>query len=378
MSAPLRVTAAHARRFHRRAVLLDAPAANVGEALAHHGFVQIDPIHVCGRMHDLILRTRVAGYREGDLFAHLHGGDVPLPAEARAAIEQHLPRHGILTALPVDAWPYLHAAMARRSAHDSRWSGRLSADESAVADDVLREITRRGPLGSEDFDDDRRADAGWGVATLVKSTMQKLFFHGRLLIARRGRGQRRLYDLPERVLPARVRSASAPAEDESARWAVRLFLRQRRLMLLSRKEIAHIDDEVQALDVEGHTLHCLRDDLPLLDLTATAEPARAPQLLAPLDPLVYDRRVTERLWGFPYTWEVYTPPAKRVRGYYALPVLAGDALVGHVDPKMDRAAGRLMVLSRAVKRGHAMRDAVRSLERFLSAAAVARSPGPTP
>lgn len=367
MSAPLRVTAAHARRFHRRAVLLDAPAASVGEALAHHGFVQIDPINVCGRMHDLILRNRVAGYREGDLFAHLHGGDVPLPAEARTAIEQHLPRHGILTALPVDAWPYLSAAMERRSAHDNRWSGRLSADESAVADDVLREITRRGPLGSEDFDDDRRADAGWGMATLVKSTMQKLFFHGRLLIARRGRGQRRLYDLPERVLPARTRRATTPSAAESARWAVRLFVRQRRLMLLSRKEIAHIADEVQALDVEGHTLHCLRDDLPLLDHTAAAEPARTPQLLAPLDPLVYDRRVTERLWAFPYTWEVYTPPAKRVRGYYALPVLAGDALVGHVDPKMDRDAGRLKVLHRAVKRGHAVRDAVRALERFLSA-----------
>ncbi|MFO0625214.1 MAG: crosslink repair DNA glycosylase YcaQ family protein [Polyangiales bacterium] len=367
MTAPVRITAAHARRFHRRAVLLDSPAASVGEALAHHGFVQIDPINVCGRMHDLILRNRVAGYREGDLFAHLHGGASPLPAEARTALEQHLPRHGILTALPVDAWPYLQAAMSRRSDHDSRWSGRLSADEAAVADDVLREITRRGPLSSEDFDDDRPAEAVWGAATLVKATMQKLFFHGRLLIARRGRGQRRLYDLPERVLPARVRRANAPADAESARWAVRLFLRQRRLMSLSRKELAHIDDEVQRLDVEGHALFCLRDDLPLLDRVAHDEPARAPQLLAPLDPLVYDRQITERLWGFPYTWEVYTPPAKRVRGYYALPVLAGDALVGHVDPKMDRAAGRLKVLNRAVKRGHAVRDAVRTLERFLTA-----------
>lgn len=363
----LRVSPDHARRFHRRAALLDAPAASVADALAHHGYVQIDPINVCGRMHDLILRNRVRGYREGDLFAHLHGADAPLAPAQRVAIEQHLPRHGVLAAMPVDAWPYLRAAMDRRSAHASRWSGRLSDEERAVADDVLAEIQRRGPLSSEDFDDDRPADAVWGAATLVKSTMQKLFFHGRLLIARRGRGQRRCYDLPARVLPPEALAARPPDEVQQARWAVRLFARQRRLIALSRKDIDVIADELQPLDVDGLRLHCLRDDLPLLDATASARPSRAPQLLAPLDPLVYDRRVTERLWGFSYTWEVYTPPAKRVRGYYALPVLAGDALVGHVDPKLDRDAGRLRVLSRAVKRGHPVREAVGELARFLGA-----------
>jgi hypothetical protein len=87
--------------------------------------------------------------------------------------------------------------------------------------------------------------------------------------------------------------------------------------------------------------------------------------LAPLDPLIYDRRVTARLWGFDYTWEVYTPPAKRVRGYYALPVLAGTEIVGHVDPKADRAAGRLRVVSRRLRRGHRVATAVTELAGFL-------------
>jgi uncharacterized protein YcaQ len=360
--APRAVTAAHARRFHRRALLLDAPAQSVGEALAHHGYVQIDPINVCGRMHDLILRNRVAGYREGDLFRHLHdtGG-------ARVALEQHLPRPGILAALPLDAWPYLRAAMARRSAGLDAWSGTLTKDEREVAQTVLAEITRRGPLGSEDFDDARPATKVWGTATIVKSTMQKLFFHGRLLIARRGAGNRRMYDLPERVLPASVLAAPTPTDADCARWTVLLKLRQRRLVALTRAERAHVADDVTELDVDGLTLHCLRADLPLLDATAATEPSSDAVLLAPLDPLVYDRRVTERLWNYAYTWEVYTPPAKRVRGYYALPVLAGDALVGHVDPKMDRAAGRLAVLSRAVKRGHTVTGAVAELGRFLGA-----------
>lgn len=361
-----RLSVAHARRFHRRALLLDAPAPDVAAALAHHGYVQIDPINVCGRMHDLILRNRVAGYREGALFRHLHGDDGALAPAARVAFEQHLPRPGILAALPLDAWPYLVAAMRRRSGRDDAWSGRLARDERAVAGEVLAEIEEHGARSAEDFDDDRAAKhAVWGSATLVKATMQKLFFHGRLLIARRGTGNRRVYDLPERVLPAAVLSAPAPSEAECARWTVLLKLRQRRLVALTRNELPLVADAVRALSIEGQTLHCLRDDLPLLDACAEGASPAAAKLIAPLDPLVYDRKVTAALWGFSYTWEVYTPPAKRVRGYYALPVLAGAELVGHVDPKLDRAAGRLRVMGRAVKRGHSVKGAVEDLARFL-------------
>jgi len=364
---PLRVTAAHARRFHRRAVLLDAPAPDVAAALAHHAYVQIDPINVCGRMHDLILRNRVAGYREGDLMRHLHGDGDALHRERRVAFEHFLPYPGVLAAFPCDAWPWLRRAMRERAARSDSWSGKLTREEAKLGDDLLREIARRGPLSSEDFDDARTVTPGWGTASLVKHTMQKLFFHGRLLIARRGAGQRRVYDLPERVLPAAVCAAPEPDAADALRWEALLRLRQRRLVALKRAELPRVEDLVQAVEVDGATtLHCLRDDLALFDATAE-EPAEraAPLLLAPLDPLVYDRKVTSSLWGFDYIWEVYTPPAKRTRGYYALPVLSGDAIVGHVDPKADRDAGKLAVVGRAVRRGHAVTGAVGELARFL-------------
>ena len=104
------------------------------------------------------------------------------------------------------------------------------------------------------------------------------------------------------------------------------------------------------------------EDLPLLD--ATPAPPE-PRLLAPLDPLIYDRRLTRRLWNFDYTWEVYTPPARRVRGYYALPVLAGLELVGHVDPKADRENRKLKVVNRSIRRGHRTAAAVSELALFL-------------
>ena len=367
-SPPLAVSVAAARRFARGATALDRPLPDIAAALEHHGYVQIDPINVCGRMHDLILRNRVAGYREGDLMRHLHGPDEgpPRPAEMRAAFEHHLPDTAVLVAFAPDAWPYLQHAMKARTRRSGAWSGRLTAREAALAETLLAEIAARGPLGSEDFDDPRRARRVWGAAKLVKSTLQKLFFHGRLLIARRVNNRRR-YDLPERVLPAPVLARAPATADETGRWTALLKLRQRRLVQLKRDELRAVADLVQAVrltDADAPLLHCLRSDAALWEATDAGVPAE-PLLLAPLDPLVYDRRVTAALWGFDYTWEVYTPPAKRVRGYYALPVLVEHALVGHVDPRADRVAGKLVVESRRVGGRHRVAPAVDALARWL-------------
>lgn len=210
--SPLHLDPVTARRFMRRALLLDEPVPDVATALAHHGFVQIDPINVAGRMHDHILRNRVRDYREGDLMRHLHGDGVVLPAAQRMAFEHHLPSAGILAAFPLDAWPHLQREMRARRHRTSAWSGRLSPRQRELVPQLLAEIAARGPLSSEDFADSGRARSIWGASTQAKATLQKLFFHGRLLIARRGEGNRRCYDLPERVLPARPEVAGLLAE----------------------------------------------------------------------------------------------------------------------------------------------------------------------
>ena len=367
-TAPLPVTPAAARRFMRRALLLDEPAPDIATALSHHGYIQIDPINVTGRMHDLILRNRVRDYREGGLMRHLHGESQPLPAAQRIAFEHHIPSAHTLVAFPLEAWPHLQAEMRARTRRTGAWSGRLSPRQRELAPALLAEIAARGPLASEDFADTGRSRHVWGAATQAKATLQKLFFHGRLLIARRGDGNRRYYDLPERVLPAAVLAAPEPGPRETARWDALLKLRQRRLALLKKKELSLVEDLVQPVQIEGcPTLHCLRTDLPIFETSQAGRREESPALtlLAPLDPLIYDRRVTAALWNFAYTWEVYTPPAKRVRGYYALPVLAGTELVGHVDPKADREKQKLRVVSRAVRRGHRVAPAVKALAAWL-------------
>ena len=378
---PLRLDVSAARRFHRRALHLDEALPGVEAALDRLAWIQIDPINVCGRMQDLILRNRVEGYHKDDLMRHLHGVDTPLPAESRRGFEHHLPSTGILVAFPCSAWPFLHAAMDARSRRTGAWSGRLTPREKQLAQYILGEIETRGPLSSDAIDDDRVARKVWGHSSLAKATLQKLFFHGRVLIAAR-KGSRRLYDLPERVMPKAWRKGPLPDGAEIERWLALNRLRQHRLVSLKRKELSLVEDLVQSIQVEGAPpLHCLKEDLPLLELRdrRTDRAARSPLLLAPLDPLIYDRRLTSTLWGFEYVWEVYTPPARRVRGYYALPVLTGVDLVGHADLKSDR--DRLVVLSCRVRRGIKTAPAVGQLARFLGLSGVGRAsrsgpPGP--
>ena len=361
-----------ARRFHRRAVGLHTPNQSMGDVFARLGFVQIDPLNVCGRMHDLILRNRVAAYPEGGLMRFLHGGSgagTDTYAGLRGGFEHFLPESGVLVGFPFEAWPFIQPRLAERRRRAQGYYSRLTAAEERLAERILGELRARGPLSSDDIEHEERSTTAWGSrARRVKTVLEKLFAHGRVLISGR-RGFRRIYDLPERVLPPEVRSAAGADAQVPRRWSALLKLRQRRLALLRRDELARIEDLVAEVCVDGSLrLHCLAEDLPLLELPP-APLTTSTLLLAPLDPLIYDRRVTSRLWEFNYTWEVYTPAAKRVRGYYALPVLRDHALVGHVEPRFDRVHARLTVRSRRVRRGGPTAPALRELERFLRSSA---------
>ncbi len=260
----------------RRALMLDNPAPGIGAALDHHGFVQIDPINVCGRMHDLILRNRVNGYAEGDLMRHVHGVEKVLPAKSRVAFEHHQPATGNLAVFTHDAWPHLLAAMRARTRIKSAWSGRLTKAERDLVETIFDAIREQGPVSSDAITDNRRSKRVWGMATLPKSTMQKLFMHGRLMIAQRN-GIRRLYDLPERVLPASVLKRPEPSKADTGRWEALLKLRQRRLVLLKRAELALVEECVQPVQInDGPLLHCLIDDVPLFDCIDTSTNPRSP------------------------------------------------------------------------------------------------------
>jgi uncharacterized protein YcaQ len=193
--------------------------------------------------------------------------------------------------------------------------------------------------------------------------MEALFVTGRLGIARRD-GNRRYYDLVERLFPSELLAQRVPKE-ESVRH--RLLSRHKAVGLMGtgggtdlvtgtssaadRTALtAQLVDEGVLLPVRVDGLreqrYILAEELPLLE-AASLTPSGASasvSFVAPLDPLLWDRRLLQRLFGFDYTWEIYTPAAKRRFGYYALPILFGDRFVGRIEPRLERRTRTLRVL----------------------------------
>jgi hypothetical protein len=362
-----------------RTLALDRPHPDLDAALAHHGYVQMDPINVCGRMHDLILRNRVKGYREGDLQRHAHGTNGPIAAgEVRRSFEHYVPQRGVLATYPIEAWPFVRGFIGRRALRRGVFGKALRGRNAGIARRILDEIRDRGPLTSDDIEHDERSHSDWGMpGRLVKNLLEVLFAQGAVLISRR-QNFRRVYDLAERVIAGESVPGpeAGPDASELHRWRVLLELRQRRLVRLGPKDLARVREWVQPVRVDNAaTYYCLRSDLDVLDAVGrvdVGEPRRT-LLLAPLDPLIYDRSITRRVWDFDYTWEVYTPAAKRMRGYYVLPVLHGTSIAGHVEPRVDRAAERIRVVSRKIRRGVPLAHAVAELGTTLGLGSSGRS-----
>lgn len=365
MTGGLKLNQPEARALARRAARLDWPRfPDVETALDYHGYIQLDPLNICGRIHDLILRNRVEGYREGELLQTLHGQlDTNGRPHPRAGFEHYIPGAGILAAWPLSAYPYIRAYLER--IHPITTKRPLSSPESIVARKIMDEIAERGPLMSDDFAHEGRAQTAWGsYGRLTKIVLEKLFAAGQLLITER-RGFRRVYDLASRVMPAPDVDC-LPSDRELHRWRALLRLRQRRVVTLRRSDIHELSERLQPIDIEGKTrAYCMKEDLSLLEKPPILDTSGPCELLAPLDPLIYDRNLTRALWNFDFTWEVYTPAEIRKRGYYSLPVLAGLEIVGDIEPKADRKARRLRIVSRRVKRGYSTALAVQQLAAFL-------------
>lgn len=353
----LRISAEHARRFLVRRHLLAPPrslparAASVLTVIEHLGLLQFDPLEVPGaRNHDLVLHARIRAYRRGWCERWLYGRD-------RRLIEVY---NKSLNILPIGELP--HYALAwDRSGRD--YEGTILREQAAVADAIVAQIGQDGPLSTAAFRDHNHAvDWWWAPTPAARAVMEALFVSGRLGIARR-EGNRRYYDLIERLVPPEL-LRQRESEDVASRH--RLLSRYRAVGLLAgqapgdiiystgsvtdrRRWLAELVDAGTLVPVVVEDVRQLRyvlaEEQPLL-VAAARRPRRPPAVtfLAPLDPLVWDRRLLRELFAFDYTWEVYVPAAKRRHGYYVLPILFGDRIVGRIEPRLDRRKRNLAIL----------------------------------
>jgi uncharacterized protein len=351
------VAAEAARRFLVARQLL-APARSIDggpdgvlEVFRRLGSIQFDPLSVAGRNHDLVLHARVAGY-DPAWCDRLY--------ERRELFEAY---NKGLSLVPAREFPWFRANVSVNYP-------RILAEHADVAEQVLERIRADGPLSALDFERRRGALVDWfGAPTnVVRAVLEACTFTGVLGLARRD-GNRRYYDLIERLLPPEILARRVPLREQLRH---KLLSRYRAHGLLGiggggdifgglgpakpdperpehpgrtavREELIQ-DGELVPVSVEGvrGKRFVLREEVELLE--APPEPPPSVAFLPPFDPVVWDRGLLGSLFGFDYVWELFVPPAKRRWGWYVLPILFRDRLVGRIEPRIDRAERCVRVL----------------------------------
>lgn len=316
------------------------------------GLLQFDPLEVPGaRNHDIVLHARIKGYRREWCEVWLYGPD-------RRLFEIY---NKSLNVVPIEELPHHRVSWER---HRERYEDGILREHADVAHNILQRISAEGPLSTAAFaEHGRSVDWWWAPTRVARAVLEALFVIGRVGISRR-EGNRRYYDLIERLVPEDLLLRRESAE---AGMRHRLLSRFKAAGLTSpsapaelilgtgtARERQHRTAELvesgalQPVSIEGikGTRFTVTEDLSILDeaasSTATIEGGVA--FIAPLDPLLWDRRLLRELWNFDYIWEVYVPEPKRRWGYYVLPILFGDRLVGRFEPRLDRAEGTLRIL----------------------------------
>jgi uncharacterized protein len=331
-ATPVEVTPEEGRRIAVRAQLLDGSATDVLETVRRLGFLQMDPISTVAPPQYLVLWSRLGPIDREEL-DRLLWADREL-FEWNAFI------------WPREDLPLIQAQMRERWGHykRERWALEFLTEQSGLRRYVLRELERRGPLPSRELE---HADARfhertvwWGTRAQLTWMLELLHLRGHIAVAGR-LGTHRLWDLAERVYPKTEKVPAAAARRARAERRFRSLgvkLERGRLLAYPEADARPVGNRVT--------------------------------FLSPFDRLVHDRDRAEALWGFHYRLEMYVPKAKREYGYYVLPILHGDDIVGRIEPLFDRKAGVLRVNGvwwEPGKKEVPLDKPLRSLARFVGA-----------
>jgi uncharacterized protein len=314
-------------------------APSVLDALRSLSCVQLDSISAVERSHRIVLASRAGAYPKDAEWALLRKGK----AFEYWAHEACL--------LPMEDFPLFRFRMRERRVH--HWFGPVIDSDPALARRVLAAIRERGALGSRDFEG--KGGGGMWNWKPAKRMLDALWTAGQLAIAGRS-GFQRLYDLPERLVPERYLEAPIPSEAEFLRRLALRAVEARGVLTAAgilehyrvRGGVARMKPHLDALVEEGRLRRLEVDDglAPVFVLQGARLEVKTPDLavlLSPFDNLLWDRAFAARLFRFDHLIEVYKPQPERQFGYYVLPLLVGDELVGRADLKSERARGVLRI-----------------------------------
>jgi len=356
------LSAAVARRFLVLRHLLAPPRGlpakpeSVLRVVDRLGSLQFDPLEVAGRNHDLVLLARIADYRREWTDHWLY--------EDRRLYETY---NKSLNIVPVAELPWYRWIWDRAQV---RHTARAFDEHAPLVEELLGRIREQGSLLPRDVGPREAIDWYWRPTNQVRAILEALAEVGTIGIARR-EGNLRVYDLAERLFPADVLADRRPEREQQLHRFLARYRGHGLLGASGNQELwvggtgyaadraamrAELIDDGRLFPVEVEGIKGQRfvvaEDRAFLDqsereLQQGAAPGAADPavtFLAPLDPLCWDRDLLRRLFDFDYVWEVYVPAPKRRWGYYVLPLLYGDRLVGRIEPRIDRRARSLHVL----------------------------------
>ncbi|MER8833924.1 winged helix-turn-helix domain-containing protein [Mesorhizobium sp. M0045] len=316
---------------------------HLARVLARTGLLQIDSVSAVVRAHYMPLYSRLGPYKLALL-------DDAAITRKRMVFEYWAHEASFL---PVETYPLMRWRMQRAERGEEMYSGlaKWGREHAAYIEEIYRQVVDHGPIAASALEG-QKGNGGWWGWSHAKHAFEWLFWAGRITTAHR-RGFERFYDLPERVLPPAVLALPVPCPEDAHRELLRISARAHGVATAGdlrdyfRLSPADIKGRIEELVEAGELLPVSVDGW-----SKTAylhKNARLPRrtearaLLAPFDPVVFERSRTERLFDFHYRIEIYTPAEKRRYGYYVLPFLLGDSIVGRVDLRADRPAGVLRV-----------------------------------
>ena len=333
--------------------------------LARTGVLQVDSVNVLQRAHYMPLFSRMGPYDTGLL--------TRASERAPRTIVEYWAH--VAAYMPIELWPFMRHRMEGYRERGHEWTKEKASVR--LVDSLMAEIRTEGAKTSRDLDDGlprQKVDWGWNWSE-TKRALEYLFISGQLAVARRNSQFERVYDLPERVIPPDVLHRPDPTAHETRVELLRRAARSHGVGTIgclrdyyrvqhqrgdgsrspSQRAIDELveDGELRPVSIEGwgRPAYLHRD-------AALPRKVAARALRSPFDPLVWERQRTERLFDFHYRIEIYVPEPKRRFGYYVLPFLLGEAIVGRVDLKADRRSGVLIVKAAYAEPGAPVETAV--------------------
>ena len=312
------------------------------------GCIQFDPLDVVGKNADLVLQSRCPHYKRGDIEKLLY--------QDRALFDVWDKNMSICA---VEDWPYFSRNRAYIQPYHLKFKDAIET--------IITHLRENESACSSDFDMNTKVHWYYGAQRLAKASLECMCYAGTAVVHHK-KGTRRYYGLAEKWIPPQLLATEDPnrTDEEYYKWIVLRRINSIGLLwnrggdawlglldfksphrnsgfrdLLQEKRIVEV--KVEGLQ---HPLYLSRENIPLLETVLTSPfPTGNTRILAPLDNLLWDRKLIAELFGFDYKWEVYVPAAKRKYGYYVLPVLCGDQFIGRVEMRIDKNSRSLIAES---------------------------------